>query len=295
MKRTGIASMSLLLLLAGCSNTAEKSQINETELTTAAALETNAETPSESSAAPNEGSENEAASQFTVKTGVSFDETWGLTISNIIEDNGKVVGVLADTFRNGESSKEKYDNYGVKPVSTLGKEWWEQVKFYENWVVENGVDTVEYDEEGHATNPDLISGATINISYYTEAIKNASDEPEHEIAGFTVKTGTSYNETWGLTVANVIEQDNKIIGVLVDTFRDGESSKEKFDNYGVKSISTLEKDWWEQIKFYENWVVENGVDAVKYDEDGHATVDLISGATINISDFTKAIEDALNK
>ena len=52
-------------------------------------------------------------------------------------------------------------------------EWWEEIKYYEEWVVKNGVDAATYDETGHATAPDLISGATINISYYTDAIKEA--------------------------------------------------------------------------------------------------------------------------
>ena len=111
---------------------------------------------------------------------------------------------------------------------------------------------------------------------------------------YTVKTGTYYSEQWGLYIANVIEKDGKIVNVLIDRLANGKSSKELHNNYGIKGVSSLGKDWWEQVSHYENWVVKHGIDAVKYDEQGKAlNVDLISGATIGIKDLTLAVRDAL--
>ena len=112
--------------------------------------------------------------------------------------------------------------------------------------------------------------------------------------GYTVLTGLSYSEQWGPTVANVIEKDGEVVKLLFDTVRDGLSSKEKFNDYGISKVSTIGKDWWEQVVFFENWVLANGIDAVSFDEKGHATnVDVISGATIGIDDLTRAVRDAM--
>ena len=231
---------------------------------------------------------------YTVKSGLAFSNTWGLYIANVIEKDGKISNVIIDRLANGKSSKELHDNYGIKPISTLGKDWWEQVAYYENWVVEHGIDAVKTDEKGHALNVDLISGATINVAELSDAVNNALNG-KTEDGGYIIKTGISFNKVWGLYIANVIFKDGKIYKILLDRIsNNGEDSKEKYDNYGIKPVSSLKKDWWEQVAHYEDWVLEHGVDAVKYDKNGHAeNVDLISGATIDISDLTLAVRDAL--
>ncbi len=233
---------------------------------------------------------------YTVKTGVSWNDQWGLTIANVIEQDGQVFKVLCDTVRDGVSSKEKFNDYGILAMSSIGKEWWEQVAYYENSVRNNGVDAVEIDENNHALNADVISGATINIADFTTAIKNA-DEGIVEVGGYVVKTGFSYSEQWGSTVANVVMKDGEIVKVLCDTVRgDGTSSKEKFDAYGVKKVSSIDKEWWEQVAFFETWVENNDLADIAYDDEGHGTnPDIVSGATIRISYYVEAIEDALNR
>ena len=233
---------------------------------------------------------------YTVKSGLYFSEQWGLYIANIIENNGKISNVIIDRLANGKSSKELHDNYGIKRVSSINKDWWEQVAYYESWVVEHGLEAVKTDDKGHALNTDLISGATINVADLSEAVKNAQDG-KTEDGGYTIKTGMSYNDTWGLYVANVIFKDGKIFKILLDYItKDGENIKEKYDNYGMKPLSSINKDWWEQAAYYEDWVLKNGIDAVKYDAEGKAVnVDLVSGATMLVDDMTMAVRDALKE
>ncbi len=114
-----------------------------------------------------------AFAEAKVKSGISFSQQWGLYIANIIENDGKITNVIIDRLANGKSSKELHDNYGIKPVSTLGKDWWEQVAYYESYVVEHGIESVKYDKDGHAENVDLISGATIGIDDLTLAVLDA--------------------------------------------------------------------------------------------------------------------------
>ena len=113
---------------------------------------------------------------------------------------------------------------------------------------------------------------------------------------YNVKSGISYSQQWGLYIANIVENDGKITNIIIDRLANGKSSKELHDNYGIKPVSSLNKDWWEQVAYFEGWVLKNGVESVKYDKDGHAeNVDLISGATIGIDDLTIAVKDALSK
>ena len=235
-----------------------------------------------------------ASAEVNVKSGISYSQQWGLYIANIVENDGKITNVIIDRLANGKSSKELHDNYGIKPVSSLNKDWWEQVAYYENWVVEHGLEALETDEKGHALNLDLISGATINVAELSQAVKNAMDGSTED-SGYMIKTGTSYSKVWGLYIANVIFKNGEIIKILLDRIsNNGEDSKEKYDNYGIKKVSSINKDWWEQVAYYEDWVLEHGIDAVKYGKDGKAeNVDLISGATIGINDLTLAVLDAL--
>ena len=231
---------------------------------------------------------------YTVKSGIYHSQQWGLYIANVIMKDGKISNVLIDRLANGKSSKELHDNYGIKPVSTLGKDWWEQVAYYESWVAEHGLDSVRTDDKGHALNPDLISGATINVAELSQAVQNAIDGKTDD-GGYSLKTGTRYNTAWGLYVANVIFRDGEPVKILLDFItKDGASSKEKYDNYGMKNISSINKDWWEQAAYFEDWVLKNGIGAVKYDSQGKAlNADLISGATMLIDDMTLAVLDAL--
>ena len=116
-----------------------------------------------------------AFADYKVKSGISYSPQWGVYIANVIENDGKITNVIIDRLANGKSSKELHDNYGIKPVSSLGKDWWEQTAYYERWVAEHGIEAVRTDDKGHALDVDLLSGATINVAELSVAVKNAVD------------------------------------------------------------------------------------------------------------------------
>ena len=118
-------------------------------------------------------SRSNAKGSHTVKTGTYEDARFGLVVANVVLNGDKIEKVLIDVVRDGESSKEKFDGYGVKRVSSLGKEWWEQVAFIEKWIEKNGVDSAVFDKSGHITNTDAVSGATITVKPFVEAVKDA--------------------------------------------------------------------------------------------------------------------------
>ncbi len=92
---------------------------------------------------------------------------------NIIDD--KLVKVnLDETVKDKkETKKELGDSYHLKIASKIGKEWYEQIDFLEKYIVEHGIDSIRMNEEGKATNKDVITGCTIRIDGFIEAIKNA--------------------------------------------------------------------------------------------------------------------------
>lgn len=224
-------------------------------------------------------------SAYKVKSGLSFSQQWGLYVTNIVEHDGKLFGVSIDRISKGKSIKELHDDYGLKKISSLKKELWEQFSFYEKWV-----------SDGKPSDVDVLTGATINVSELADSVSNA-EKGIAQINGYKLKTGTSYSPVWGLYIANVIYKDEKISKILIEHFdKNGENSKEKYDSYGLKQISSLQKDWWQQIAYYEEWITKNGVESVKYDKDGKAeNVDLLTGATIGVDDLTAAVMNAISK
>ena len=89
----------------------------------------------------------ESVNGYVVKSGISYSEQWGPTIATVVYENGKIIKVLLDGIRQGKSSKELHDDYGIKRVSSIGKEWWEQVEFLEGWIEKNGIENLKVNSE----------------------------------------------------------------------------------------------------------------------------------------------------
>ncbi len=87
----------------------------------------------------------------------------------------KVVSISLDEIKDGKSKKELGSKYGMKNAgaSKIKKEWDEQVKFLEDYIVKNGLDKVELTAEGKAKNDDVLAGCTINLTSMMEAANAA--------------------------------------------------------------------------------------------------------------------------
>lgn len=109
----------------------------------------------------------------------SHGETLVTTAKVTVDADGKITEVSFDeTYtKDGEATTKKTlkDDYAMKSASAIGKEWWEQAEFLENYVKENGLDGITMDEEGKPTNEDILTGCTMNIKPYVEAMKAAKD------------------------------------------------------------------------------------------------------------------------
>lgn len=121
--------------------------------------------------------------------GTATSESQGETLTTTAKvemDGDKFTKVEIDeTYKdrdgNDTTKKTLGADYKMKDTSAKmgkiegGAEWFEQVKFLEDYIVKNGVDGIELGEDGKATNEDVLTGCTINIKPYIEAVKAAKD------------------------------------------------------------------------------------------------------------------------
>ena len=111
------------------------------------------------------------------------------------------------------------------------------------------------------------------------------------------KSAEATKKTDSGEIKAVVEmKDNKVTSVSIDETADGASKKEKKDDYGMKGNSSIQKEWYQQIAYLENYLVKNGSDDLKYDDQGRAVnADVLSGCTISIEKYADVYEDAKAK
>lgn len=111
------------------------------------------------------------------------------------------------------------------------------------------------------------------------------------------KSAEATKKTDSGEIKAVVEmKDNKVTSVSIDETADGASKKEKNDDYGMKGNSSIQKEWYQQIAYLENYLVKNGSDDLKYDDQGRAVnADVLSGCTISIEKYVDVYEDAKAK
>lgn len=98
-----------------------------------------------------------------------------VTTATVKVDGDKITSVSIDTKQkdSDKTKKELKEQYNMKKDSPIKKEWYEQVLTLENYIKENGVDAIKLNNEGKATNEDLVTGCTISISDMVDAVKEA--------------------------------------------------------------------------------------------------------------------------
>ena len=108
-------------------------------------------------------------------TGTYTNDKQEVTTAKVKTKDGKLSEVEIDESAKGkdQSKKELGNDYEMKQASKIGKEWYEQVNFLENYIVKNGVDGIKLNSEGKAENNDVASGCTIRIDGFLKAVKEA--------------------------------------------------------------------------------------------------------------------------
>ena len=113
----------------------------------------------------------------------------GLVVGTIIDTaqvrvdfdaEGKLTSDLEAELK---TKKELKEDYGMKPVSEIGKEWYEQIAALEDWMVGKTVEEivnmpVKERDPAHQHVPDveeLTSSVTITVEGYLEAVQRSFD------------------------------------------------------------------------------------------------------------------------
>ena len=83
-----------------------------------------------------------------------------ITTAKVILKDNKIQEVSIDeTVADVDKTKKQLQNsYGMKQASSIGKEWYEQVLFFEDYVKTHGIENIKTDEKGKSVNEDLKTG-----------------------------------------------------------------------------------------------------------------------------------------
>lgn len=109
----------------------------------------------------------------------------------------------------------------------------------------------------------------------------------------TIEKKGTYTSLQGNEVKIQLEmKDHQIKDVDIDEIEDGISKKEKKYDYGMKKASSIQKEWFEQVDFLEDYIEKNGIEGIDMNEQGKAiNEDVKAGCTIAIDSFINAIRE----
>ncbi len=244
-----------------------------------------------------------------VQAKVNFDAT------------GKIVSELSADV---ETKNELKERYGMSKVSSIGKDWYQQIEAFSSYVTGKTlaeVNSIAVNEKTAPTDADLSSSVTMAIGGYrallnkVEALKTTA----------TMKTGLSFvTSTTGskdgkaqadATLVAVAVDENGVIqdciidmvqapvkfdekGQLTsDTTASLLSKNELGDRYGMRKASSISKEWNEQMASLAKYVVgktANEVKGISIKDGKPEDVDLASSVTLYIGGYLNAIVEAVN-
>lgn len=108
-------------------------------------------------------------------TGTHTNAKGEVTTVQLKMDGETIKEVEIDETTSDTTKKKLGAEYNMRQASTIGKEWNEQVQFLEQYIQKNGIDKLQLNDEGKATNEDVLTGCTIAIDGFLEAIQNAQE------------------------------------------------------------------------------------------------------------------------
>lgn len=242
---------------------------------------------------------------------------------------GEVTTDLGTTF---DSKKELGDAYGMKKVSPIGKEWYEQVEALEEYVTGKTLEEVKgiAVNGGYPSDEDLTASVTMNIAGFLTAIEKAVNNAEDLGANADDKLGLGIVSGSGSKTANAsaeedgtvqaythygavsFDKDGKITSSIIDasqanvTFSaegkltsdlngDFQTKLELGDAYNMKGTSPIGKEWYEQSEAFSDYIkgkTASEVSGIAVNGGYPANEDLTASVTVNIGGFLQVVEEA---
>ncbi|MTI95871.1 MAG: hypothetical protein FH749_10375 [Firmicutes bacterium] len=248
--------------------------------------------------------------------------------------------VTTDRNATIRTKKELEYDYNMKRVSDIDKEWFEQIAAFEEWMIGKTVEEVKNlevkvvdDAHQHVPDvPELTSTVTITVESYIAALEKAWENAVEYSGidtiglGHTISMARSRDASEEVTAqaqvdttyaGTAFDKDGKVVGTQIDNAQvripfdeDGKvanrnaqikTKKELKYDYNMKRVSDIDKEWFEQIAAFEEWMVGQTIEEiknlnVKVVDEAHQHVpdvpELTSAVTITVESYIAAVEKA---
>lgn len=245
-------------------------------------------------------------------------------------NKGEITTPLDTTFK---TKNELGTEYGMAGSSAIGKEWNEQAAAFAQYVIGKTADEVKgiaVTEDGHAADADLTASVTIHITDFIAGVQKAVANAQELGAksGDTLGIATVTNiakstnatadaeglaQVYSTYTAVTKDAAGKITSCIIDASQSNvnfdttgkittdltvapQTKDELKEGYGMKSASSIGKEWYEQAAAFAAYVTGKTVAEVQgiaVTEDGHAAdADLIASVTVHVTDFINLVAKA---
>ena len=239
--------------------------------------------------------------------------------------DGKGVVTMPTDYR---TKRQKGDDYPLAAASSLKKGWAEQADDFADYLTgmtPEQASMLETDKDGKAVDADLLSGCTIRVDKYRDAVAKACTnasalgaakgdrvslgvEAENASSDITATDDKDVNAEVDLTVvALTLDADGRVTSAIGDMAEpaltiaaDGgviapdtvRSKLELGDSYGMRNASSLGKEWYEHSEGYCSYLKgKTEKEVADIPADG-SDADLAALCTISIDALQKAAGDA---
>ena len=261
----------------------------------------------------------------------------------LLDGEGKVADVMLDELEvelsadgkgavtmptDYRTKRQKGDDYPLAAASSLKKGWAEQADDFADYLTgmtPEQASMLETDKDGKATDADLLSGCTIRVDQYRDAVAKACTnaaalgaakgdrvslgvEAENASSDITATDDKDVNAEVDLTVvALTLDADGRVTSAIGDmaepaltiaadggvTAPDTVRSKlELGDSYGMRNASSLGKEWYEHSEGYCSYLKGKTEEEVADIPADGSDADLAALCTISIDALQKAAGDA---
>lgn len=242
-----------------------------------------------------------------------------------ISADGKGAVTMPTDYR---TKRQKGDDYPLAAASSLKKGWAEQVDAFADYLTgmtPEQAAMLETDKDGKATDADLLSGCTIKVDAYRDAIAKACTdaqalgaakgdrvslgvEAENASSNVTATDDKDVNAEVDMTfVALTLDADGRVTSAIGDMAEpaltvasDGgvtapdsiRTKRELGDDYGMRQASGLGKEWYEHSEGFCDYLKgKNASEVAAIPADG-SDADLAALCTISVDALQKAAGDA---
>ena len=278
------------------------------------------------------GSSKDGQAQANIAlTAVAVDDNGVITACVIDMIQGKVAfdatgKITSDKAAEVKSKLELGDGYGMRGASSISAEWNEQANAFAAWCVGKTVEELQAAEINESNQVvDIVASCTLTVNEFLPGVVDAVAKAEHRGAKAgdalkLVQTSNISGSKDATAEANGLAQVYTHVGmftlngdVITSAYIDAVQAKVNFDaagkiasdltapvltknelkdNYGMKPISSIGKDWHEQAAGFCAFITGKTLNDAIAIARTPAETDVVASCTIGTEDFLMLIVKA---